>query len=978
MTNATAAPSSTASTFRLTATHPIPSLNLELQQFVHEETGARHIHLASSDDQNCFMVAFQTLPEDSTGVAHILEHTTLCGSERFPVRDPFFMMTRRSLNTFMNAFTSSDWTAYPFASRNRKDFDNLLQVYLDATFFPLLNPLDFAQEGHRLEFVDNDPDSNLLQFKGIVFNEMKGAMSSPVNALWQSLSRAIYPTTTYHHNSGGDPVEIPDLSYEDLLAFHRRHYHPSNAIFMTYGDIAPAELQQQFQEQVLCRFQRQDLNIGVGNEVRFTTPQQVTDYYALDGEEKSSHKTHIVLAWLLGESCDAEAAMEANLLSGVLLDNGASPLREALERSSLGQAPSPLCGLQDSSKEMLFACGLEGSDTEHAEAVEQLIIDTLRKIATEGVPTTMVEAVLHQLELAQREVSGDSYPYGLQLMVHTLGATLHGADPLTLLDIDPVIDHLRQKIADPAYIPRLVEQLLLDNTHRLRLVMAPDSELTTRRQQAEQERLAAAAAGLTPTARAEIIAASTALNQRQAISEDPELLPRVGIEDVPLELAIPEGEQIVQGDLSVTCFDRATNGLIYEKVVIALPQFTPEQQQLLPLFSDIVTEVGCGGRNYLETQALQSEVSGGISASISLRAAVDDLQSYSGFFSYGGKALARNRSPLTQLIHETFSSARFDERDRIRELVAQERMGQEQRITGSGHLLAMAAAASGFTPTAANNHRWNGLSAIQWFKDLDDRLTHPEELEQLQQQLSAIAEQLQQAPLQLLLISQAEERASLLESTTAIWQQPSSVNAASPFTLPPASGRVHHAWTTSTQVNFCARAYPTVPSADDDAPPLIVLGGFLRNNFLHRTIREQGGAYGGGAGYDGESGAFRFYSYRDPRLDETLLDFDNAIHWLLENQHPQRLLEEAILGVIASIDKPGSPAGEAASTFFATLHGRTPEQRRLFRQKVLGVTMEDLLRVTERYLQPQHANTAVVTSPSLLAESRLELEPIAI
>ncbi|MDH3355804.1 MAG: insulinase family protein, partial [Chromatiales bacterium] len=223
--------------------HAIPSLNIEVQEFEHNGTGARHIHMAADDDQNTFLVGFKTVPQDSTGVAHILEHTSLCGSKKFPVRDPFFMMTRRSLNTFMNAFTSSDWTAYPFASRNRKDYDNLLQVYLDAVFFPSLNELDFAQEGHRVEFEETENSDSDLVFKGVVFNEMKGAMSSPVSTLWQTLTSELFPTITYHHNSGGEPANIPDLSYEELKAFHADHYHPSNALFMTYGDIPASKLQ---------------------------------------------------------------------------------------------------------------------------------------------------------------------------------------------------------------------------------------------------------------------------------------------------------------------------------------------------------------------------------------------------------------------------------------------------------------------------------------------------------------------------------------------------------------------------------------------------------------------------------------------------------------------------------------------------------------------------------------------------------------
>ena len=362
----------------------IESLNLDVEQYQHRATGAMHYHLAAENTENVFLVALRTVPHDSTGVAHILEHTALCGSERFPVRDPFFMMLRRSLNTFMNAFTSSDWTAYPFASQNRKDFNNLLEVYLDAVFFSRLDPLDFAQEGHRVEFTEAQNQESDLVFKGVVFNEMKGAMSSVTSTLWQALCKQLFPTTTYHYNSGGDPECITDLSYEQLQSFYRSHYHPSNAIFMTFGDISALEHQQVFEARALARFEKLDHRIQVPAEQRLKDPQRVRESYAYDESGSNEHKTHIVVSWLLGESTDLEQLLEAQLLASVLLDNSASPLQQALETTELGQAPSPLGGLEDSMRELVFACGVEGSDPEHADAVEALVLEVITRVSKEA------------------------------------------------------------------------------------------------------------------------------------------------------------------------------------------------------------------------------------------------------------------------------------------------------------------------------------------------------------------------------------------------------------------------------------------------------------------------------------------------------------------------------------------------------------------------------------------------------------------
>ena len=251
---------------------PIDSLKITVEEYRHRVTGASHLHLAADNNENVFMVAFRTVPMDSTGVAHILEHTSLCGSARYPVRDPFFMMLRRSLNTFMNAFTSSDWTAYPFASQNRKDFDNLLKVYLDAAFFPKLDALDFAQEGHRVEFTEADNPDTPLVFRGVVFNEMKGAMSSPTSQLWHRLCHHLFPASTYHYNSGGEPADIPDLSWQQLRDFHATHYHPSNAMFMTFGDIPAQQHQQAFESLALSQFKSPGKTLTVSNETRLAKP----------------------------------------------------------------------------------------------------------------------------------------------------------------------------------------------------------------------------------------------------------------------------------------------------------------------------------------------------------------------------------------------------------------------------------------------------------------------------------------------------------------------------------------------------------------------------------------------------------------------------------------------------------------------------------------------------------------------------------
>lgn len=963
-----------------TPTHPafiwrrsarIESLDLEFTEYEHRVTGARHIHLAADNPENVFLVAFRTMPMNSTGVAHVLEHTVLCGSERFPVRDPFFMMIRRSLNTFMNAFTSSDWTAYPFATQNRSDYFNLLSVYLDATFFATLNPLDFAQEGIRLELASPQKPEGELVYKGVVFNEMKGALSSPASVLWETVNKHLFPTTTYHFNSGGDPVCIPDLSYPDLLAFYKKHYHPSNALFLTFGDIPAEQLQERFESLALHRFDALESEVRGRDEKRYLAPVRVEEAYPLDEETEEAH-THVVLAWLMGHTSTLEDRLEAALLCGVLLDNSSSPLRHALETVDYANAPSPLCGIDDNNREISFIAGVEGTEVAHAADVEQLILTVLRTVAEEGVPLAQVEAVLHQLELSQREIGGDRYPYGLSLLLQVLTPALQDADPLPVLDLEPVLKDMRQKIQESDYIPSLVKKWLLDNPHQVRVTLRPDRELSQRAMAAEKADLARRRAALSTEELQNILQDTEQLALRQQQKDDPEVLPRVGREDIPADLKEVRGQcqhlPAEAGHVPVTEFAQGTNGLVYQQIVLDMPQLPESLESWLPFYTYALAELGAGPHDYRLQQHRQAAVSGGLSMGLTTRTSLDSAGLGQGHLVFSGKALMRHHAEFSELMKEQLQSVRFDELEHLQDLFLQLRNRWENSITGSGHSLAMQAACSRMSAVSAWNYRLYGMNGIRFVRRAAEALNDPAARKQLAQALSDIHERVLGSPRQMLLIAERENLVDCMADIGRAWQGFSTSPQQDGFSPVSASGQEQVAWVANTQVHFCARAYPAVPIDHVDAAPLMILGGFLRNGFLHRSIREQGGAYGGGAGYDSNACAFRFYSYRDPRFEDTLTDFDHALDWMLSSSHEERQLEEALLGIISDMDKPLSPSGEAKQAFHNQLYGRTLEQRRRLRQRLLSVTLADLERVTRHYLHPQHASTAVIIPAA--AESR--------
>jgi len=947
--------------FEFIRSQTIDALKICVEEYRHKVTGAQHIHLVADNQENVFLVALRTVPHDSTGVAHILEHTALCGSEKYPVRDPFFMMVRRSLNTFMNAFTSSDWTAYPFASQNQKDFNNLLDVYLDAVFFSRLDELDFAQEGHRIEFAETDnPDSDLV-FKGVVFNEMKGAMSSIPSQIWHTLCKYLYPTTTYHFNSGGEPEDIPNLTYEQLKNFYRTHYHPTNAIFMTYGDIPAAVHQEKFETQALSRFEKLDSIISVPDEKRYHAPVAVEEFYPAEEDEDLANKNHVVFSWLLGKTTDLEESLEAQLLSNILLDNSASPLQQALETTDLGQAPSPLCGMDDSSREMAFVCGLEGCALENVDKIEELIFATLQKVADEGVPLSEIEAALHQLELQQREVGGDGYPYGLQLILTGLTSATHRGDPIALLDMDAALKNLHEKIHQPDFIQSLIKKWLLDNNHRVRLVMKPDTQLNARVQAAETARLAKLKSGLSATDKQAIIARTHALQARQLQHDDETILPKVGLEDIPENLHYTPGTHETLNGYPLRCYSAGTNGLVYQQITFKMPALTDEQKKLLPFYCSCLTELALGDKDYLDVQRWQAEVVGGIRAFSSIRGTGDDVQKIDAYITLSSKALNRNQEAMSQLMQATLKEVRFDEYERLRELIAQKRARSEQSVTGHGHSLAMTLASAGMSPAAKLAHELGGLTGIAELKALDNQLDDEQKLTAFAKGLAQIHQLMLNAPMQFLIVGEDEHLDAYRKTLKELWPASTSTENFVSFSIPNVNEQIKQAWLTNTQVNFCAKAYPTVPADHPDAAPLTVLGGFLRNGYLHRAIREQGGAYGGGASQDNTIAAFRFYSYRDPRLTETLDDFDASLRWLRETTHSEQALEEAILGVIGSIDKPGSPAGEAKTTYQAELFGRTREKRETFRSRVVKVTLSDLVRVANQYLVADKASIGIVS-----------------
>jgi Zn-dependent M16 (insulinase) family peptidase len=937
----------------------------------HDRTGARHIHIETQDDNNAFAVFFPTVPKDSRGVAHILEHVVLAGSQRYPVRDPFFSMTRRSLATFMNAMTGADRTTYLFSSRNAKDFINLLDVYLDAAFFPRLSEDSFKQEGVRLEFEDpTDPKSG-LRYKGVVFNEMKGALATPQAAMQKAIGRSLFSGLTYEHVSGGDPEDIPNLTWEQLRAFHATHYHPSNAYFFTYGDQSLEHTLELIERNVLSRFQRIEVNSAIPDVTRLHEPISATEPYAITPGDDNGRKAQALVAWVTVPTANSFQLLAMSVLSDVLLGNAGSPLRKALIDSGLGPALADGSGFHDQSyRESVFGAGLQDIKAEDAEKVQQVVLDTLARVAEEGLDQAQVDATIHRLEFERRERSNAGYPYALKVLFNCEAPYHYGGDPYDALNFDADLEHLQAARAEGRFFEHLIRTQLLDNPHRALLTIVPDPDLEERKRQRELDRLAAVEAGLDDSEKTLIVEEAQRLKADQEAKQNLESLPTLELSDIPMKFEdVPRRAVDIKG-ATIEFFPQPTNGVTYLDIRSDFSALSPEETELLPLFSRVLTHSGAAGQDYVRLASRIAAVTGGVGAAAqvqSLAAADDYLQS----FVLSGRALDRNAQPFVELLTDLVARLEIDPK-RLQEIIAEMATRLESSISSLGFQFAILRAHSKLTSEGAINDRLQGIGMLHAMRRLA-RLNDGEH-NALIAKLHAIRTRLfRQGGVRFVVTceeSMMEQLQAQLESLVAAL--PTATEKDGHVEKPKPVKLVPEALTASVPVAFNVRIFKTVRFTHPDSPALLVLANYLRDTFLHREVREKGGAYGAYAQAGIGSGTFYFGSYRDPNIVRTYDAYDRAVKWVTDGDIDAEALKEAILGACGDVDPLESPdiKGRREATNRAT--GFTREERERFKQRLLQVTADDLRRVASAYLVVAHPVQATVAGPELVEAARKE------
>ncbi|KAI1332123.1 Metalloenzyme, LuxS/M16 peptidase-like protein [Xylariaceae sp. FL0255] len=954
-------PGETLHGFTLLRTKHVPELELTALHLKHDKTGADYLHIAREDSNNVFSIGFKTNPPDDTGVPHILEHTTLCGSEKYPIRDPFFKMLPRTLSNFMNAFTASDHTFYPFATTNAQDFQNLMSVYLDATLHPLLKKTDFTQEGWRIgpenprvaeAEGDVKPEDSKLVFKGVVYNEMKGQMSDAGYLFYIRFQDHIFPSI---NNSGGDPQKITDLTYEQLKKFHAEHYHPSNAKLMTYGDMPLADHLREVDAQ-MSAFERIQADVEHKQPVDLSSgPQTVKVFGPVDplADPDKQYKTSV--SWITGDTSDVLESFSMALLSSLLMDGYGSPLYRGLIESGLGTDFSPNAGYDGSAATGIFSVGLSGVSEANVGKVREEVQKILQEVRGKGFERGKIEGYLHQLELSLKHKTAN---FGMSVLHRLKGKWFSGTDPFESLAWNDTVAAFEAKLAEGGYLERLMDKYFL-NDKTLTFTMAPSENFGTDLAKEEEERLASKIAQATQEAGGEEKARNffeqreldLLVEQNKSNTQDLSCLPTVHVRDIPRQKEFITVRDEVLDGTKVQWREAPTNGLTYFRAINTLENLPDELRSLIPLFTDAIMRLGTKDMTMEQVEDEIKLKTGGISVSYMTTPSPTDFQQTSEGLVLRGMALDRNVPEMFDLLRKIILETNFDSPEaalRIRQLLQASADGVVNDIASSGHSYARRYAESGLTRDAYLSEQVSGLTQVMLITSLAGR-PESDQLEDVIAKLKQIqsfalagsnirtaltcgsdSTGANSSALTKFMAARASQAATFSTSSNSSWPRDSKAFFPLPY-----------------QVYYGCLALPTVSYTSPHGAPLQILAQLLTHKHLHHEIREKVGAYGGGAYSKGLEGLFGFYSYRDPNPQNTLSIMRNTGQWAVDKKWSDRDLEEAKISVFQGVDAPKSVNTEGMLRFVS---GITDEMQQKRREQLLDVTKDQVQEVAQKYI----------------------------
>jgi len=923
--------------FELVREQQIGEISSLAKLYRHRKTGAEVLSLINDDENKVFGVTLKTPPEDSTGVAHILEHSVLCGSRKYPVKKPFVELLKGSLHTFLNAMTFSDKTAYPVASQNLKDFYNLVDVYLDAVYFPLITEDTFRQEGWHYEL---DSTQGPMVFKGVVFNEMKGAYSSAAAVLGKYSQLSLYPDTTYGVNSGGDPKAIPDLTYEYFKNFHARYYHPSNSRVVFYGDDDPAE-RLNILDGYFSQFERIEPAREIALQPRWSAPRQLHETYAASDIEPGKKTAMVSVNWMLDEITDPETILALNILESVLVGTPAAPLRKALIDSGLGEGITG-SGFADGIRQPYFTFGLKGIDDGAGQQVQDLIVATLEKLSAEGIDPKTIEAAVNTAEFALRENNTGSFPRGIALMFRSMGSWLYDGDPLAPLSFEAPLKAIKDRLAKGERVfETLIKTHILDNRHRTTVLLTADPDKGAAEDAEERARLDAAQQALDPAGIAAVAEQTARLKALQEAGDPPEALARIPtltLGDLPrTNKAIPIVKEELAG-ITLYTHDLPTSGVVYLDLGFNLDALPGRLLPYLPLFTRALTQTGTSKEDFVSLTQRIGRTTGGVGASrwISTRRDGDGTAAW---FFVRGKATPDHVGDMLGIMRDVLTDARLDNRERIRQMVLESKAGFESSLAGMGNGIVSMRVRAGFGEADWINEKLGGVSNYFFLKDL---------AAQIDGNWPAVQAALEE--IRTLLIGRAGMIANATADSFALAALRPQL-AAFVSGLPAGSGPSAEGWgfepgpqseglTFPGQVNYVAKGANLKALGFEPTGGTAVAIKHLNTTYMWDKVRVQGGAYGGSSGLDPFSGTFAFTSYRDPNLVDTIEVYDKAAAFLKDGVGEQDLVR-SVIGVIGTVDTYRLPDAKGFTSLVWELSGDTEESRQQRRDEILSASNRD-------------------------------------
>nr|GME11021.1 presequence protease 1, chloroplastic/mitochondrial-like [Ipomoea batatas] len=913
--------------------------------YKHKKTGAEIMSVCNDDENKVFGIVLRTPPKDSTGIPHILEHSVLCGSRKYPLKEPFVELLKGSLHTFLNAFTYPDRTCYPVASTNTKDFYNLVDVYLDAVFFPkcVEDFQTFQQEGWHYEL--NDPSENIT-YKGVVFNEMKGVYSQPDNIMGRTSQQALFPDNTYGVDSGGDPLVIPKLTFEEFKEFHRKYYHPSNARIWFYGDDDPSERLRILSE-YLDTFDASSApqESRIHPQKLFSEPLRIVEKYPAGKGDDLKKKHMVCINWLLSEKpLDLETELALGFLDHLLLGTPASPLRKILLESGLGDAIVG-GGVEDELLQPQFSIGLKGVSEENIQKVEELVMSTLKNLAEEGFNSDAVEASMNTIEFSLRENNTGSFPRGLALMLRSIGKWVYDMDPFEPLKYQKPLEDLKSRIAkegSKAVFAPLIEQFILTNPHRVTVEMQPDPEKASRDEATEKEILNKVKSSMTQEDLAELARATHELRLKQETPDPPEALkvvPSLSLQDIPKK---PVHVPIEVGDINgtkVLRHDLFTNDILYAEIVFNMSLLKPELVPLVPLFCQSLLEMGTKDLDFVQLNQLIGRKTGGISVypmTSSVRGKVDPCS----HMIVRGKSMSGRIEDLFNLMNCVIQDVQLTDQKRFKQFVSQSKARMENRLRGSGHSIAAARMDAKLNVAGWLSEQMGGVSYLEFLRNLEVKVDNnwPE--------ISSSLEEIRRSLFSKdgCLVNLTADEKNLMNAEKHVGSfldlLPSK-SLAEPTVWNARLSPTNEAIVVPTQVNYVGKAANLFDAGYKLKGSAYVISKYISNTWLWDRVRVSGGAYGGFCDFDTHSGVFSFLSYRDPNLMKTLNVYDGTSDFLRELEMDDDTLTKAIIGTIGDVDAYQLPDAKGYSSLLRYLLGVTEEERQLRREEILSTRLAD-------------------------------------